>query len=770
MKVLVSVARPFGGAASCPTDEKDARGALTEILTRHGHQVTAAEDADSVCAAYRSLDHPLAIFDVDSPEAGGVALCRRLRALVHGDRCLILALTRSTDPAYLRELLAAGFDDYLPAPIGDENLLELRLEVAERRLSSFGLCWMTFQTERLVIPGRCALSYDVPFGVIHIDRKGRFLKVNQAMVKMLGYDCEADLLAVDLAADVSQDPKVPQRLITQTNKHVGGLDLDWKRKDGTPITVRISGRAVCDQRGGPLGFEGIVEDVTERKRMERSLRESEQHYRQLLAAVTTYTYSVKIDNGLPVSTEHSRGCLATTGYAPEDYASNPSLWFDMIHPDDQDMVRQHVAKVLEGQAIQPIEHRIRHPDGTTRWVRDTIVPHRDDALRLDHYDGLIEDITERKRAEERFRQLVEFAPDAMVVVGQGGQIILVNEQTERCFGYSRDELLGQNLSVLVPERFRAAHAEFFADYLASPRVRQMGGGLELFGLRKDGSEFPAEISLNPLQTEEGILASSAIRDITERKRVEQAMQENRAQLLAAQRIQQRLLPSTPPDLPGFDVAGALYPAEFAAGDYFDYFTLPNGSLGVVIGDVSGHGFGPALLMATTHALLRSLANHHTEVGEILGIVNSILTSETEEDRFVTLLLACFDPHGRSLVYANAGHPTGYVLDPSGQVKARLESTAIPLGILPGTEFPAAGPVALDPGDMVLLLTDGILEARSSQDALFDAERTLQVVRDHRTKTAAEITKSLCRAVREFSGGEKLTDDVTAVVIKIESTA
>ena len=751
------------------TADSEARRALTEVLRRRGHQVTAPEEADSAGTAYQSQDHPLAVFDVDSPDGSGAALCRRVRQLAHGKSCVILALTRRTDPAHLGELLASGFDDYLPDPIGDGKLLEVRLEVAERRVGASGLCWMALATGKRPIAGRCALSHDVPFGVFHFSREGRFLKVNQALVKMLGYRCEAELLAVDPVRDVCGDPKAYQRLIAQPKAYVEGLELDWKRKDGTPIAVCISGHTVRDEQGTPLGFEGIIEDVTERRRAEEALRESEQHYRQLLAAVTTYTYTVKIEHGLPVSTEHSRGCLATTGYAPEDYASNASLWFEMIHPDDREMVRQQVAKVLAGHVVPPIEHRILHRDGTTRWVRDTIVCHCDDASRLDHYDGLLEEITERKRVEERFRRLVESAPDAMVIVDAAGRIILVNAQTEECFGYPREELLGQPVEKLIPERFCDRHVELRAGYVASPYPRPLKAGLDLYGLRKDGSEFPVEISLSPLETEEEVLVSAAIRDVTERKRVERAIRENEAQLLAAQRIQEHLLPDAPPALSGFDIAGALYPAEFAAGDYFDYLAMRDGSLGVVIGDVSGHGFGPALLMASTHALLRSLANHHTQLGEILGIANSILAEQTEADRFVTLLFGCLDVRSRSFVYANAGHATGYVLDISGRVKARLESTALPLAILPDAEFPTADPIALEPGDIVLLLTDGIPEARSSEDVPFGDQRALEIVRENRDRTAREITESLYRAVRDFSGGKKPIDDVTTVVIKMEPT-
>ena len=377
------------------------------------------------------------------------------------------------------------------------------------------------------------------------------------------------------------------------------------------------------------------------------------------------------------------------------------------------------------------------------------------------------DLADPQRALSLFQQLWDSAPDAMAIVDQNGRIVLVNVQLEQMFGFRREELLGAPIDVLIPARVREKHREHIAKYRDHPHVRSMGIGLGLFALRKDGSEFPAEISLSPLKTDQGMLVFSSIRDVTERRRAEESMRETHAQMLAAQRIQERLLPQASPTIAGLDIAGASHPAEFTAGDYFDYLPMADGSLGLVIADVAGHGFGPALLMATTHAHLRSFAESCTHIKQIAARANTVLCQETEEDRFVTLLLGRLDYATRSLTYVNAGHPTGYVIDASGAVKTTLDSASVPLGILADAKFPVGGPVLLAPGDLVLLLTDGVLETVSSSGEQFGVERVLGLVRTNRHKPASELIDLICTAAIAFSDYASLLDDLTIMVVKMQ---
>ena len=142
----------------------------------------------------------------------------------------------------------------------------------------------------------------------------------------------------------------------------------------------------------------------------------------------------------------------------------------------------------------------------------------------------IVDITERKRLEERFRRVVESAPNAIVMINPAGEIVMVNAQAERVFGYSREELLGQPVEMLVPRTISRSSPGNADEFFADPQPRPMGAGRDLFGLKKDGSEFPVEIGLNPIETEDGTMVLSAIVDITERKTAEAALKESQDRL------------------------------------------------------------------------------------------------------------------------------------------------------------------------------------------------------------------------------------------------
>jgi serine phosphatase RsbU (regulator of sigma subunit)/PAS domain-containing protein/putative methionine-R-sulfoxide reductase with GAF domain len=271
--------------------------------------------------------------------------------------------------------------------------------------------------------------------------------------------------------------------------------------------------------------------------------------------------------------------------------------------------------------------------------------------------------------------------------------------------------------------------------------------------------------------EETFLSSVAnILAITlQRKESEGALREKEAQLTAAAQIQEFLLPDESVTMPGFSIAGRCYPAEFAAGDHFDYLWLPDGSLLVVVGDVSGHGVGPAIVTASFHTRFQTAAEEFGDLTEMAAKVNASLNKMTRGDVFVTLIAGRIDPKSRTLTYVNAGHPPGIILDSAGRVKAGLKAKNMPLAILPEVDFILGGPVRLATGDIVLFFTDGLVEAQLQGGPSQGIEKALQIVRENRHKTPTEIIEALYAAACQDLETERLHDDITVVVVKVEPT-
>jgi PAS domain S-box-containing protein len=251
----------------------------------------------------------------------------------------------------------------------------------------------------------------------------------------------------------------------------------------------------------------------------------------------------------------------------------------------------------------------------------------------------------------------------------------------------------------------------------------------------------------------------------QRKRAEAALRERSMELELARRIQQGFFPRKLPRLPGLEVAAESQPAQETGGDYVDFVPMAAPSLGLALGDVSGHGVGSALLMALTRAYLRAYALSHSEPGEIVPLLNRSLAADIDADHFVTLFFARLDTLSGDILYWNAGHLPGYVIGADGKVRLTLDSTSYPLGLDADGDFPPGPPARLLAGDLLFVLTDGITEAFGPDGHQYGTARALALVCAQRNETPRRILDALFEDVRCYSAGQPELDDRSALLIR-----
>jgi serine phosphatase RsbU (regulator of sigma subunit) len=296
--------------------------------------------------------------------------------------------------------------------------------------------------------------------------------------------------------------------------------------------------------------------------------------------------------------------------------------------------------------------------------------------------------------------------------------------------------------------------------LVAPHDNSLLGVLQLLN-REEGSFDKVDEELLRAFSQHAAVALERSRLIDELKH-RQSMQ---VSLNVAREIQRNFMPSKLPEIPRYEVATWWRSTEETGGDYCDIIQLKDGRMALVIADVSGHGLGPSLIMASVRAALHALVLEHDAPEVLLNLLSRSLKKDLTDGRFITMVIAALDSHENSLEYSNAGHGPALHYQASTGEFSSLESTGMPLGVLLRTEYPQGWPIDMERDDLLFLSTDGITEAMDAQDHPFGLERLQKLIRSMAAKPINELVEKVGVEVESHLGGRKADDDLTVLALR-----
>jgi PAS domain S-box-containing protein len=394
------------------------------------------------------------------------------------------------------------------------------IDITERKIAEEAL----LQSEE-----RYRQLFELSPDTIFIQSEGNIVFINDAGVHLFGATSKEELIGrrvLDLMhPDYREIVTLRIAQLKDLRQSLPMIEEKYLRLDGSSVDVEV-GASPFLYKGKPAA-QVVVRDITERKQAENTLRHSEERFRRLVGSVTDYIYSVKLESGRPVATTHAPACVSVTGYTAEEYAADPDLWHRMIYEKDKQIVTNLTEKILTGFEVLPLEHRIVHKNGSFRWVKNTIVVKRDAKGVPIAYDGLIEDITMQKQADEVLREseetahaLLNASSDATLLLDIERRIIAINEAGAQKFGKRVDDLIGVCADVLFPSEITESAKALIDQVLRTcKRVH--------FKVVQNGIHL--ENTMYPITDAKGNVTRIAIfsRDITEHIQAEEAIQRER---------------------------------------------------------------------------------------------------------------------------------------------------------------------------------------------------------------------------------------------------
>ncbi|MDD5461547.1 MAG: PAS domain S-box protein [Methylococcales bacterium] len=549
-----------------------------------------------------------------------------------------------------------------------------------------------------------------------------------------------------------------------------GRELYGLRKDGTEFPVEI-GLSLIDNYEEAIILSSIV-DITERKKAESALKESEERFRQMAEMTGEWLWE---QDPYGYYIYSSTAVNQILGFSQEEVIGKHYTLF--LTPQDQ--AEQQVYSTSHQPFYGLVNHH-RHKDGHAVLTESTGLPIINAEGKLIKWRGVDRDITARKHfqdalveSEQRTRLIIESSLSAIVIMDSYGLITDWNHQAEKIFGWPRNEAIGQSLAdLIIPPRYRNNQRQGLQTFLHTGNGPLLNQVIEYTAIRRDGSEFPVELSVSPLKLGNAYIFSGFIHEITARKAAEQKIRQveinlaiAQSEIKIAQRIQASLSPSAPIKSDHFEVTGYCLPADRVGGDYFDYFFRSENRLDMIVADVSGHSIGPGLFMVETRSAIRTQANRLGTPSETLSVLNNFLFEDLDNaEYFITLFYLQYDTCTQQLSFANAGHPPPLLLKASQNECHHLDAEGMILGIRKNIVFEQKTTI-LAKGDLILLYTDGLTEAESPDGEFFGIERASNILIQYAQQSPESIIDALLEHLKQFCQRNSFNDDITLMVFR-----
>ena len=558
------------------------------------------------------------------------------------------------------------------------------------------------------------------------------------------------------------------------------LDEEYQTHSGRKIYLSISTSYLWDANGQQEGIVCVAKDITEIKQMEAQLIRSKEDYENLFNSAPNPIIVAQKDQIVFFNSRLEK----YLGYAPEEIQGRSVA--DFIPEEDRDLILRSQRRLEKGKRIEG-SHTIRYKtkSGVVRWAEISTTPfiwdNQPSAL------SFLIDTTEQhefeialRTSEEQYRSLVQSLNVIIMKADQDFRITFLNQYGQDFFGYSEAEVLGKNIigTLTPPKETTGRDLEKMIERIITNPEQHADNENE--NICKDGGRKWVVWKNTPVYSASGgieeILSSGY--DITERRKaadqirmqqqkLEEAHKQMNIELDQAKLAQLSLLPNQVPTFPNLELAVKYNPMAQIGGDFYDLLINPDGSLGLLVGDVTGHGIPAALLSFMYLTTFKNSRKNGATPDQIIHNSNHFLSGKLPEGKYATVCYCTFDPESLRLDYSSAGHPPGFLIRPGNDKPQLLQTPGMVVGMFKEPVLPfQSQSVQLQKGDKVIIYTDGMMEVTDSNDRLLDTDALEQYVVSRAASPISDLLEEVYRYCDEYAGKRGFNDDVTMIGFEV----